>query len=1040
MFSNRFFRSSLLAAGLVGVSCGVGVAQSTASLSGTVTDPTGAVVPDATVTVHSLGTGTDRVVTTDSGGNYVVPSLQPGAYQVVVKATGFALYTVQSLTLQVDRIVTVSPKLALESAGATVDVTSAAPLIDAQTMTVGQVIGKRTVQELPLNGRHFLDLTVLTPGGVTPPATGNLTFPLRGLGASSFITAGNREDSVNFQMNGVNLNDMVQNQVTFQPSINTTSEFKIDNSTPSAEYGRSSGSVVNVSTRSGTNAFHGEAFDYLRNNYFDGRNYFNRKGTPQSAFKRNNFGAALGGPIWKDHTFFFASYEALRQRQGIFFNSAVLTAAERATALAVNNPAVVALLPLIPLANDSTGGRYTASAPAPVDVDQYTGDVLHQFNQKNTLHGFYAFQSDKRGEPNLQGNTVSGFGDHRTAHRQVLTFNDTHVFNPKMVNEARLGFNRISIEFAPATPLNPVDYHIADGVTTAIGIPQISLADKQLNFGGPAGFPQGRHDTLMIFSDTATYLTGKNTIKFGGEFRRFVNDNFTGDTGSMGFNTTTGFINGLANSFAITPTTVSSRIFVNAGGLFVQDNYKLTPRLLLEAGLRFEWNGTPTEGANRFVVFQPATLSLVQTNTHGQGGVYKQNYNVEPRLGFAYDVRGTGKTVVRGGYGLMADQPTSNLVTGLASNPPFANRVSYSSSTAPIPITSLYASANAVGIGLNNIQPDYRNAYTQTYNLNLQQELPYQIAITAGYYGSVGRHLRAISNQNQPINGGARPYTMLSASSPIAPGASINSNIAYYVSNSSSNYNALWISAAKSFAKGFEFNTNYNYSKSMDLNSLGSQGGYAYQDSTNPAGNYGLSDYDLRHRIAGTAIYNLPFKGNRLVEGFQISTIVQWQTGNPLTVVNNSTYGGVANVRPNLVGAITKAKAPTAQNGVSWITSKSCTSVAPTAGCTFWNPITAPLPPNGAGKYVGFGNMQRNSITGPGFTDVDLSLQKNTKIYEGVTLQLRADGFDVMNHTNLGNPVTNDQSGIFGQIFSTRFPIGDVGSARQIQLSAKVLF
>ncbi len=1034
MFSERFFRSSLLTAGLAVLSCGAAFAQSTASISGTVTDPTGAVVAGATVTVHSIGLGTDRVVTTDSAGSYVVPSLQPGAYQIVVKAPGFALYTVQSLNLQVDRIVTVSPKLALESAGATVDVTSAAPLIDTQTMTVGEVIGKRTVQELPLNGRHFLDLTVLTPGGVTAPATGNLTFPLRGLGASSFITAGNREDSANFQMNGVNLNDMVQNQVTFQPSINTTSEFKIDNSTPSAEYGRSSGSVVNVSTRSGTNSFHGEAFDYLRNNYFDGRNYFNRKGTTQSAFKRNNFGAALGGPIWKDHTFFFVSYEALRQRQGILFNSAVLTAAERATAVATNNPAVVALLPLIPLANDSTGGRFVQSAPAPVNVDQYTGDLLHQFSAKNTLHGFYAFQNDKRTEPNLQGDTVAGFGDHRTAHRQVLTFNDTQVFSAKFVNEARLGFNRISIEFAPAFTADPSKYDLADGVTAGIGIPQISIADKQLTFGGPAGFPQGRHDTLMIFSDTATYLSGKNTIKFGGEIRRFVNDNFNGDTGSIGFNTTTGFSNGLANSFAITPTTVSSRVFVNAGGLFVQDNYKITPELVLEAGLRFEWNGTPTEGANRFVVFQPGTLSLVQTHTPGQGGIYKQNYNVEPRLGFAYDVHGQGKTVVRGGYGLMADQPTTNLVTGLSSNPPLANRVSYSSATAPIPLTSLYASAKAVGLGLSNIQPDYRNAYTQSYNLNVQQELPYQIAMTIGYYGSVGRHLRAISNQNQPINGGARPYTTLSATSPIDPGASINSNIAEYVSNSSSNYNALWISAAKSFAKGLEFNANYNYSKSMDLNSLGSQGGYAYQDSTNPRGNYGLSDYDLRHRIAGTAIYNLPFKGNRLVEGFQVSTIVQWQTGNPLTIVNNSTYGGLGGlVRPNLVGPITKSKTQTAQNGVSWITSKSCTGAAPTSGCTFWNPTVG-------GVLTGFGNMQRNSVTGPGFTDVDLSLEKNTKVYDNVVFQLRADAFDVMNHTNLGNPVTNEQSGIFGQIFSTRFPIGDVGSARQIQLSAKILF
>ena len=219
-------------------------------------------------------------------------------------------------------------------------------MIDASTITVGQVIDQRTVQEIPLNGRHFLDLTVLTPGGVTAPQNGNLTSPSRGLGANSFITAGNREDTVNFQINGVNLNDMVQNQITFQPSINTTSEFKINNSTYSAEYGRSSGSIVNVNTRSGTNQFHGEAFDYLRNNWLDARNYFNRKGTRQASLIRNNFGGALGGPIWRNHAFFFGSYEGLRQHQGLTLRSSgVLSAAQRAQAISVNNPTTVRCCP-----------------------------------------------------------------------------------------------------------------------------------------------------------------------------------------------------------------------------------------------------------------------------------------------------------------------------------------------------------------------------------------------------------------------------------------------------------------------------------------------------------------------------------------------------------------------------------------------------------------------------------------------------------------------------------------------------------------------
>src|SRR5277367_2980318 len=379
------------------------LAQSTATMSGLVTDPTGAVVPGAQVTVHSLATGLDRELVTDNAGLYVAPSLVPGDYQVRVKASGFSQYTVEKVTLDVDQRVTVNIPLALSTAGETVQVESTASQMETQSITVGQVIGSNTVQELPLNGRHFLDLTVLTPGGVIAPTAGSLTSPSRGLGANSFDTAGNREDSVNFQINGVNLNDISQNQITFQPSIVTTSEFKINNSTFSAEYGRSDGSIVNVSTRSGTDKFHGDAFDYFRNDALDARNYFNRNFNPATGLPlvglpgekapliRNNFGGAVGGPIWRGHTFFFASYEGLRQHQGILQNSTVLSPAQQAqiAANAAQFPAAASLAKLVPLPN--SGNNYVAFTPGPVQIDQFTGDVLQQLGQKDSLHGFYAF-------------------------------------------------------------------------------------------------------------------------------------------------------------------------------------------------------------------------------------------------------------------------------------------------------------------------------------------------------------------------------------------------------------------------------------------------------------------------------------------------------------------------------------------------------------------------------------------------------------------------------------------------------------------------
>jgi hypothetical protein len=1027
---------------------GLSSAQSTATLSGTVTDPSGAVVAGARVTVHAVATGLDRVVVTDGAGIYGVPSLQPGLYDVQVSADGFSPYTLQKVNLEVDQKASVNAQLSLSSAGAVVQVDSGAVQIETQTMTVGQVIDKTTVQEIPLNGRHFLDLTVLTPGGVVAPTAGSLTGASRGLGANSFITAGNREDSVNFQINGVNLNDMSQNQITFQPSINTTSEFKIDNSTFSAEYGRSSGSIVNISTRSGTNQLHGEVFDYFRNEALDARNYFNRgNGTPtgdKAPLKRNNFGAAVGGPIWKGHTFFFASYEGLRQHQGILQNGTVFSPAVRNAIATSGAPAAQALLALVPAPNN--GNQYVAFTPGPVNIDQGTIDILHQISANDQLHGFYAYQKDVRTEPTLQGNTIPGFGDHRNGSRQILTLNETHVFNPNFVNEARLGFNRIVISFTPANQLNPQNFNIGDDITSAIGIPQITVTDvgTGLNFGGPSGFPQGRSDTFGVFSDAATLLKGRHSIKFGGEFRRFLGASFASDTGTITYDTTAHFEQDLATGFTITPQTIDSRIYVNAAGLFVQDNFKLTPSLTLEYGFRFEWNGTPTEGANRLVIFNPGTVSLIRTGTNGVGGIYPQNYNYEPRVGFAWDVFRTGKTVLRGGYGYLADQPVSGVISGLASNPPFSTRVSYANTKAPIPVQSLFASATAAGIAISSTNPDLKNAYTQTYNLNLQQEAPWGIVTSIGYYGSVGRHLRAQTNENQPNAAGIRPFPVLSATSPIRPGVSSNSNIAEVNDVGSSSYNALWLVATKNVSHGLQFNMNYTWTKSLDTNSLGSQGGYTFQDSYNPAGNYGLSDFDTRNHYAGNAIYNLPFKGNRFVEGFSLSTIVQYQTGNPVNLTyNTSTFTGVAGViRPNLVGPVSTKKIQTAVANVTFIQSKVC-PIGPTlevpAGCSFQNPATRATPTS-AVVSTGLGDIARNGITGPGFADVDLSLEKNTKITERVTFKLRIDSFDILNHPNFGQPSGNTAGSTFGQISSTRFATSDGGSSRQLQLSGKFVF
>ena len=1072
--------------------CAVSAAgQSTATLSGTVTDPSGAVVPAAHITVHSLQTGLDRELATDSAGIYVVPSLQPGDYEVVATAPGFSKVTIKKVTLDVDRKVSANISLPVASAGATVQVQSAASQIETQTITVGQVIDQTSVQELPLNGRHFLDLTVLTPGGVVADTAGSLTAASRGLGANSFITAGNREDSVNFQINGINLNDISQNQITFQPSINTTSEFKINNSTFSAEYGRSDGSIVTVATRSGTDKFHGEAFDYFRNEALDARNYFNRNynvatGVPLTAgtgdkapLKRDNFGFSGGGPIWKSHTFFFGSYEGLRQHQGILQNSTVISQANQ-TAIANNKaaePAAAALAALIPLPNN--GANFTGFTPGPVQIDQYTGDILHQFSVSDSVHAFYAFQHDVRTEPSLQGDTIPGWGDHRHAHRQIGTFSETHIFSPTLVNEARLGFNRIAIAFNPATLIDPTSVGLGDGLSGPVGLPQITLSDIGLVFGGPSGFPQGRFDTTGVLSDTATWLKGKHTVKFGGEFRRYLVASFTGNIGTLTFTTSTTptslFQTDMATVFSVQPqpkAIVSSRVSADSLGWFAQDNFKVTPRLSLEYGLRFEWNGTPVEGENRFVIFNPGALTLTQVGTNGlpANAEYGQNLNYEPRLGFAYDVFGKGKTVVRGGYAYLVDQPVSGVVTALASNPPFSTAVTYNG--AAIPVANLYADASLSGLSIYMVNPNFKNAYIESYNLNVQQALPWGLVSSLGYYGSLGRHLEVESNANQVVGATSatqvHPFTTLSVNSPIHPGGVITTNIGERTSNSFSDYNAMWAVLSKNMGHGLEFNMNYEWTKSMDLNSLGSQGGLTLPDSTNPKENYGLSDFDVRQHYAGTAVYAPHAHGNRIVSGYQLSTIIQYQTGNPVNVVaGSSSFNGVTGLpRPTQVGPIVRSKKqlggaanvtlfPSTGEGYGGTV---CDVTNYTSACSFEIQATqAPPNPNpsslcltpatsatGASgcvvTYTGLGTMQRNAITGPGFADIDLSGQKDTKIFEGLDFQLRADAFDILNHPNFGQPSGNVQSSTFGQISGTRFAISDGGSSRQLQISAKFVF
>lgn len=1024
-------------------------AQSTAVLKGTVTDAAGAAVPHAKVGVKNEATGVEWNTESDNVGSYQVTSLPIGNYAITVTATGFGTAIVKNITLAPATTVTQNVEMKVGQVSDQVIVRVETPVIDSSTITMGQVIDQKTTQEIPLNGRHFVDLSLLTPGTVTPPANGFLTAPLRGQGSFAFITAGQREDTINFLVNGVNLSDMVQNQITFQPSINTVAEFKIDNSTYSAQYGRNSGSIVNIATRSGTNDFHGEVFDFLRNSAMDARNFFNTAGTvPQAPFKRNNFGAAAGGPIIRSRAHFFASYEGLRQRQGITINSLVLSAAQAAQAQATGDAAVKALAALIPGTTITEGGLpfFQGSATAPVNIDQGTGDVDVELTHNDRLHGYLAIQEDLRQEPTLQGNTLPGWGDTRASRRQIGTVSEDHIFGPALTNTVRVGYNRIHITFSPNQKLNSANFNINNGVNAPIGLAQIDIGGGALDFGGPAGFPQGRGDTSAVLNDTLSWLKGRHSFVFGGEMRRVYNDNFGLDTTIFRFSSVTNFLNDTVSSFNFAGTS-ANRILSPAYDAFAEDSFRWKPNLTVQIGLRYGWYSTPSEAANRFTVFDAATTSLVQVGTNGIGQAFHtNNMNFQPRLGVVWDPFKNQKTIVRAGYAILTDEPVTGIITGLNSNPPFSQPLT--STAAGLMLTNAATVAGPSGLAPAAIDPNFDNPYVQSYNLNIEEQLTPSMGLTIGYLGSKGTHLRIARNINQlELVGGAlvRPFPSLSATSPIKPSANLG-NISEVTSGANSSYNALVVELNRRLSHGLQLISSYTYSKSIDENSLNSQG-VILQNSLDVANGRGLSDFDARHRFVVSGFYELPFHGNRLVSGWEVGTIVQAQKGNPLNVTTGiSNFTGTTaltaggGLRPDLLSPV-----GITGNPAQWFANPVvCTPFAqagitqPLCSATPNAAFALPLGSSAAGDH--FGNLGRNAFTGPGFVNTDLSLVKNTKLTERMNLQFRTEAFDVFNHPNFGNPNLNAQSSSFGRITATRFPTGDFGSARQLQISLKLRF
>jgi Carboxypeptidase regulatory-like domain/TonB dependent receptor-like, beta-barrel len=981
-------------------------AQTTAVLQGRVFDASDSVLPDAMVSLRDHATGFSVSVRTGPEGRYYIAAIPPATYTIAVDAPGFRTEIILELIVDVGRTVVRDFRLAVGSRLETVVVHAEVPLVDRATATIGHVVTGQTVQQIPLNGRHFTDLSLLVPGSVAPSQAGFSSRPTRGIGPVAFNTAGNREEAVAFVVNGVTTNNLTFGSLIFEPPIGSIQEFKVDNSTFGPEHGHVSGAIVNIVTRSGMGEFHGDVFEYARNDALDARNFFELATSEPNPFRKHQFGGSIGGPIIPSRTFFFSAVEGFRQQQGVAMNSLVLSDEQRAAA---TDPVIRRLIPLIPRANafDANGTpRFVGSAGAVVDSNRWTVDFRHSAGRNDRFHAFYGAQRLRAMEPSSQGNSIPGFGHARQPSHSMLTVNETHTFGAGLLNEAQFGRSRLNGGTFPAALLNPADYGIANGVSEPIGLPQIVVAGD-LNFGGPAIFPQGRFDTLYVFGDTLSRGRGRHLMSLGGEYRHFINENFARGTGQFNFPSVAAFLSATANAFNITLGERWSLIDQRAMALFVRDRVALHDRLTLDLGMRYEWHVTPTERDDRFVIFDAARRSLQRVGVDVDQIYQQNNKNIEPRVGLAWTLSPDGHTVVRAAYARAVDQPSTTVVRDTASNPPFAAPLAASG---PIPLARAIETTRPLGLAPVTVDPGFQNASLQSWNLNLQRQVAQGTVVTLGYLGSRGTDLRISRNINQPL-GGVRPFTDVSTSSPILPGTPLG-DITQVESSGFSSYNAAFVSVAKRMSRGLQFDASYTWSKSLDTNSLNSSG-FAIQNSHDIPNEYGLSDFDARHRFVLSLIYSLPLTGHALVRGWQVAAIVQSQSGNPVNIVtSNSSLNGMPNtVRPDVTGPIRVIGSPD-----QWFDPSAFVAVDR------------------------FGNLGRNVVIGPAFHNTDLSLIKSVRPGGPVGLQFRVDVFNLFNNPNFGPPGNIVGSPSFGKITRTRLPTGEAGSSRQIQLGASVSF
>jgi hypothetical protein len=1032
------------------------------SLRGTIYDPNQAVIPGATVTVTSVATGEVRATTTDRSGDYAISSLAAGIYQVDVEGSSFQKYSerIEILVNQEQRLnVTLSPS---GPAPQQIDSTYDAQL-KKDSASLGTVIENRQITGLPLDGRNFYELSLLVPGAV-PPAPGSAGSAR---GDFAFSVNGAREDANNFLLDGVYNVDPKLNTFGVRPSVEAIREFEMLTSTYDASFGRNPGAQVNVILKSGSNDFHGSAFEFHRNAALDARNFFAPASEPKPKYIRNQFGGAFGGPIKHDRTFFFVDYEGTRSREGITRITNVPTALERAGNFSQSvfgiptnpftgmpfdngiipdffiNPVGRAIANLYPLPNRNVPFQNFVSSPIlRDDNDSFDARVDHKLTDRADLTFRYSFGDRDLFEPftGASFSLLPGFGDTVKRRSQNGMGTLTLVLTPNLVNESRVAFNRVA---ASVTQEGSV-------LNSDVGLPTISSRERDLGLsfititgfsplGDEGNNPQDSVTNVYQFLNNSSYVHGNHLFKFGADLR-FSQQNAFRDVESRGrlqfspfFQLTNNALGDLLLGFPLLTSVAHvdnpQRIRTESYNFFINDSYRVTQRLTINAGLRYEYNSPPVDADDRANVFDVATRSLVQVGTNGvpRSGFDADKNNFAPRVGFAWSIG--EKNVLRGGYGIYYDQSPLAPAEALYFNSPFFdNNIFFSLPGLPLTLDNPFPSFFPFPLpdSALAIQRDLRTGYMQHWNLNIERQLGSRSVLEVAYVGSKGTKLLTARDINQP-----QP-SVLPPGLPFVPRPDPRfDDIDLLESRANSIYHALQARFQQRLTRGFSALASYTWSKSIDdaSNFFTSAGDPNFpQNSFNLAAERGLSNFDVRHRLSLSYTYALPFGKGReylagngwlstVLSGWETFGIVTLQSGRPFTVAllseidnsgtGRSILGFGANDRPNLVGNPELSNATTDQ----WFN---------TAAFAFPAPGT-------------FGNAGRNILEGPGYQNVNMSLLKNTRLTERVNLQFRAEAFNLFNHPNFNLPDNFLGSPTFGRITSARDP-------RHIQFGLKLLF